>query len=261
MKYLAKIVNYANRDVFFFRVKSPGGAWNWTKNQAEAHRFDTKDLALDSLASFPKENYQHVIIADVEKVDPPEDDKFYAAARSKQNGRLFFNKLRPWGYSLHSHQPGAAEFPSRFDASRSLRLFRKDVYDFKVGTLDEIQKWYDQFGKSEAGDRVEGFQAGTVTLDEVTNLRGPLATLTINPQGIVAHHTVEHPVDVPEQVTRRREVEQAVSAELNWDIEKLGTIVGFLGELPTDMLEGEFTAGSLYDILYNLYEELGGEDE
>lgn len=139
--------------------------------------------------------------------------------------------------------------------------------------MDEIQKWYDQFGKPEGTDhefKVWSAEARGGRQTPIAHiLLGSDGRIQVNdnrPRPLSNHNyvgveTARALADiVPEVVTARRAIEGTVDSELNWDLDKIGTIVGFLGELPADLLDDDkLSAGTLYEVLANLHEELGGE--
>lgn len=236
-KYIAKVRDRRDNQVYYRRRPGGMGPW-WTTDESEAHQFDTSEQALEA-ANVASDDYTKMAIGVGEKI--------YAAGRSRSNGDLYYRAKAATWY-LTSFADTAHEFSSRFWASQSLQGMNRGFWDFKVGTLDEIQKWYDQFGKSEPviiddiGDKVEEFKPGG---------------FIVNPQGIIFHHTAE-PANQPEIVKIRRSVESAVSSELSWDTEKMGVILDLLG---SDLLEEGMTVDKLYSVLFDLHEEMTEDDE
>lgn len=243
-KYIARVTHETYGTHYARDMGS--GSW-WTEDIDKAKRFDTHQEALDASATVADDYTKQALVA-------PED-RIYAAGRSRRNGNLYY-RAKAAGWYLTSFADTAHEFSTRFWASQSFAGMNKNFWDFKVGTMDEIQKWYDQFGKSDpvtiddVVDKVEGFKPGGV-------IPGPLASFLANPQGIIFHHAAE-PANQPEIVKIRRSVESAVSSELSWDAEKMGVIIDFLG---SDFLEEGMTVDKLYSVLYDLHEEMTEDDE
>lgn len=252
-KYIAR-VTHETRGTFYRRNPGPLGPW-WSEDIDQAHRYDDKESALKACSNVASDYTKEALVA-------PED-RIYAAARSRRNGDLYY-RAKASSWYLTSFTDTAHEFKTRFEASASFEGVNPNFWDFKFGTMDEIGKWYDQFGKPETSKFEPG---GVIFRGQV-----PLAHLHLSSDGEVTVNQDRHSIGVegfssvepapktPEVVTARRAIEGAVDAELNWDLDKIGTIVGFLGELPADLLdEDKLSAGTLYEVLANLHEELGGE--
>lgn len=235
-KYIARVTHETYGTHYARDMGS--GSW-WTEDIDKAKRFDTHQEALDASAIVADDYIKQALVA-------PED-RIYAAGRSRRNGDLYY-RAKASGWYLTSFADTAHEFSSRFLASQSFAGMNPNFWDFKVGTMDEIQKWYDQFRKPEQ-------PKPSMFIDESHWLRQPLASF--KPGGIVFHHTAE-PANQPEIVKLRRSIESAVSSELSWDTEKMKVIVDFLG---SDFLEEGMTVDKLYSVLYDLHDEMTEDDE
>lgn len=169
-KYIARASHYSYGT--HYRMKN---RWSltWTQDINKAVRFDTENEALNSMVEGVAADYaKDVLVA-------PED-RIYAAARRRSSGSLYY-RSKTTGWTLTVDPECAHEFPTRFEASDSLSGLRSsNGYDFKVGTMDEIQKWYDQFGKyaqgsAQLGDEIPETWNQNLVTDSKAEERKPSA--------------------------------------------------------------------------------------